>query len=146
MRISDWSSDVCSSDLPTAQSFISVVLERFAEVYRRTYGYSDASTIVEGVDWQLTAMGEQSASAGSSDLPNGGRSVTAVTRPAYFPECGGFTDCPVHLRRAMTSGQIIPGPAIIEEPESTTVVPPGCDAMISENGHLIVIIKTENRS
>src|SRR3546814_18131739 len=56
-------------DDPTAQSFISVVLERFAEVYRRTYGYSDASTIVEGVDWQLTAMGEQSASAGSSDLP-----------------------------------------------------------------------------
>src|SRR3546814_13316112 len=46
-------------DDPTAQSFISVVLERFAEVYRRTYGYSHASTIVEGVRSEERRVGEE---------------------------------------------------------------------------------------
>lgn len=129
---------------PTAARFIPLALERFAEVYQRTYGYADIAGVVEGVDWQLTALGEQPAAsalstAGALARGDSGRR----TRPAYFPECGGFIDCAIHVRQALTPGQVVTGPAIIEEPESTTVVPPGCYATVSQNGHVIVTIETE---
>jgi len=131
-------------DDPLAGSFVSVALERFSEVYRRTYGYADATAPVEGVDWQLTAQGEASRAAPAAAGAGAAGRAAPTVRPAYFPECGGFTDCPVYARQAMAPGRPVQGPAIIEEPESTTVVPQGCRAMISDNGHLIVEIETES--
>ena len=46
-------------------------------------------------------------------------------RKAYFPEAGGFVDCPVYDRYALASGDSVVGPALIEERESTCVLGPG---------------------
>jgi N-methylhydantoinase A/oxoprolinase/acetone carboxylase beta subunit len=43
----------------------------------------------------------------------------------------------------MAPGERIEGPAIIEERESTTVVPPGDVAFLSEHGHLVILIAAE---
>ncbi|MBT4043670.1 MAG: hypothetical protein HOF11_09230, partial [Rhodospirillaceae bacterium] len=44
-------------------------------------------------------------------------------------------------RAALAKGETISGPAIIEDPDSTTVVLPGDLARISENGHLIIDVE-----
>jgi N-methylhydantoinase A len=46
-------------------------------------------------------------------------------REAYFPEAGGFVETPVYDRGSLENGDKIEGPAIIEEPDSTTICPPG---------------------
>jgi N-methylhydantoinase A/oxoprolinase/acetone carboxylase beta subunit len=59
------------------------------------------------------------------------------TRPAYFPETG-FVETPAYDRYRLFPGAGIAGPAIVEERESTTVIPPGMAAACDEFGNLLV--------
>ncbi len=56
------------------------------------------------------------------------------SRRAFFPEADGFVDTPVYDRYGLAEGRVIEGPAIIEERESTTVIPPGLTAEIEAHG------------
>ena len=55
-------------------------------------------------------------------------------RAAWFGE--GFVDTPVYDRYALAPGTTLPGPAIIEERESTTVIPPGDEVTVDASGSL----------
>src|SRR5690606_38513963 len=55
-----------------------------------------------------------------------------------FPEVRDFVDTPVYDRYALAQGLEIQGPAIIEEDESTTVVPPGDRVEVSAGGSLVI--------
>jgi N-methylhydantoinase A len=109
----------------------------FHEVYAARYGYANPAEPVEVVTWKLSAVGGSprialaKASAGSSDAHRKG------TRRAYFPEARGYTDTPVYDRYALAAGTSLTGPAIVEERESTTVLPPGVTATVDEYANLI---------
>ena len=60
---------------------------------------------------------------------------------AYFPEVGGYTDTTIADRNALAGGVGICGPAIIEDPDCTTVVLPGDVVRVTDNGHIIIDIK-----
>ena len=45
------------------------------------------------------------------------------TRPAYFEQSGGMVETRVYHRGLLSSGDRFPGPAIIEEADSTTICP-----------------------
>jgi N-methylhydantoinase A/oxoprolinase/acetone carboxylase beta subunit len=45
---------------------------------------------------------------------------------------------PILWRPGLAAGQEIAGPAVIEEPNSTTLIPPGDHAVIDPSGHIIV--------
>jgi N-methylhydantoinase A len=60
--------------------------------------------------------------------PNGdGKPERALkkSRQAYFGDAKGFVETRVYDRTALRPGDRIAGPAILEEPDSTTVCPPG---------------------
>jgi N-methylhydantoinase A len=125
-------------------TFFAQLHQRFADAYRRAYGYDEDGRNIEGVDWYL-AVSVPNASSGTG---NNARPVAKVNvgsslrsyRPAYFPELGGFRECAVYDRYALAAGETILGPAIVEERESTTVIPPGNTAAVSEAGNLIVTL------
>ena len=50
-------------------------------------------------------------------------------RPVYFEEEGGFVETPVYDGGLIQPGQLVSGPAVIEEPDTTIVVYPGQEAM-----------------
>ena len=58
-------------------------------------------------------------------------------RKVYFPETG-FAPCDVYDRYMLVEGDVIEGPAIIEERESTTVMPPGTQASVDSSLNLII--------
>ena len=60
------------------------------------------------------------------------------TRPAYFEEFAGFVDTPVHTRCALATGAIVSGPAIVEEDESTLVIPPGWRATVDATTTIVL--------
>ena len=71
----------------------------------------------------------------------GGRSTGAAqkgTRAAWFD--GGFVDTPVYDRYALAPGARIAGPAIIEEREATTIIPPGDSVTVDATGTLAIDI------
>jgi N-methylhydantoinase A len=110
----------------------------FDEIYAARYGYAQAAEPVEVVTWKLSAIGGAPrvalAKAPTTLLPGGLKD----RRRAYFPEAGGWVDCPVYDRYKLTAGLEIAGPAIVEECESTSVLPPGTVATVDEYANLLV--------
>ena len=89
--------------------------------------------------WKLSAIGgapRVTLSKAGAGAAGAGR----TRRRAYFPETHGYVDCPVYDRYALAAGIKIAGPAIVEERESTSVLPPGVVATVDEYANLIVAI------
>src|SRR5262249_13114824 len=112
--------------------------EEFERLYARRYGMASPGEALEATTWRLTAVLETLA----VELPRipvvegeGGR---AGARMAYFPECGGYIETAVLDRSRLAPGQGVEGPVIVEERESTTVLPPGGKAVGDGYGSLLV--------
>jgi N-methylhydantoinase A len=113
----------------------------FDEIYAARYGYAEPAEPVEVVTWKLSAIGGAPrvtlAKAATAPVAGGlkGR------RRAYFPEAGGWIDCPIYDRYKLGAGLEIAGPAIVEERESTSVLPPGTVATVDEYANLVVTVE-----
>jgi len=74
-------------------------------------------------------------------MPKGdGKAARALkgSRPAYFGEARGFVDTRVYDRTALLHGDRVEGPAIFEEPDSTTICPPGYTVAVDAYLNLII--------
>jgi N-methylhydantoinase A len=113
----------------------------FDEIYAARYGYAQPAEPVEVVTWKLSAIGGASriALAKATTAPAAG--AVKGRRRAYFPETGGWIDCPVYDRYSLAAGLSIAGPAIVEERESTSVLPPGTVATVDEHANLVVAVE-----
>ena len=110
----------------------------FDEVYAARYGYASPAEPVEIVTWKLSAIGGSPRIALAKAARGAGPAAPKARRRAYFPETGGFTETPVYDRYALGAGARLAGPAIVEERESTTVLPPGTAATVDEYANLLV--------
>jgi N-methylhydantoinase A len=128
---------------PIEDHYAQLASEAFKQAYLRRHKFLDPEGSIEGVDWTLVAT-----------IPSRGVDPTRVrrqwpmtarreTRSAWFPETGGYTDTTIVDRTALVGGSSIVGPAIIEDPDCTTVVLPGDTAHLSANGHIIIEIRKE---
>ena len=59
----------------------------------------------------------------------------SATRPVYF---GGWHDTPIYRRDMLLPGMVLSGPAIVEQPDTTTVIEPGMRARVDAYGNLLV--------
>ena len=119
---------------------LAIVRKRFDEIYAARYGYSSSEEPVEIVTWKLSAIGGAPRVSLAKAAATADGNARKGERPAYFPERGGFVDTPVYDRYALSAGTIITGPAIVEERESTTVLPPGATATVDAYANLIVTL------
>jgi N-methylhydantoinase A len=120
--------------------------DAFFTAYASAYGDRafERSDPVEGVHWKLTAR-LNTADPGLSTLAKGDGDIARArkaSRSVYFPEAGGFTDCPVFDRAKLLAGDTLFGPAIIEERDSTLVLPPQASARVDAHGHVILDLLT----
>ena len=126
---------------PLDAAALARVRASFDEIYAARYGYAQPAEPVEVVTWKLSAIGGAprvalaKAPTTSETTPLKGR------RRAYFPETGGWIDCPIYDRYQLTAGLHLAGPAIVEERESTSVLPPGTVAAVDEYANLIATVE-----
>ena len=113
----------------------------FDEAYAARYGYANPKEPVEVVNWKLTALGAGPTVALPKYEPQAGGNAAKGSRRAYFPERGGYIDCPVYDRYRLGPRMEFSGPAVIEERESTTVLPPGCVARVDDYATLLVKVE-----
>ena len=87
----------------------------------------------------LTPRVARSAPISLSDSPSrpAGTSNGVVTRPV-FAGSSGWVDATIIRRSELVRGDHLAGPAVIEEPDSTTYVPAGFAAIVHESRCLIV--------
>ncbi|MEA2196771.1 MAG: N-methylhydantoinase, partial [Solirubrobacteraceae bacterium] len=69
-----------------------------------------------------------------------GEATTDETRPVYFDEVGDFTDTPVYRRDRLGADATIDGPAIVEQADTTILIPPGARARTDAGMNLVIAV------
>jgi N-methylhydantoinase A len=110
----------------------------FGAEHHRTYGHASADAPIDVVSVKLTAR-----AARNGDAPydprvglSGAAPQSASTRRAYFGPSHGTLKVPVLARAALLDSPPHDGPLIVEEYDSTCVVPPGCRAKLDALGNI----------
>jgi N-methylhydantoinase A len=118
------------ADSPVTAGVLAALAADFHAKHEQTYGHANTSEPVQLVNLRLTALGRLPplTLAQPSDVAAGRESE----RPAWF--AGAMRPCRVLWREGLSAGAAVPGPAVIESLESTTVVPPGWTARVADHG------------
>lgn len=115
-------------------------LERaFADAYGARYGRTEAMA-AEVLSWRVVGTGPRPelAEAIGGDAPSAGSSPEAAGRRSVFFD-DRFIETPVYKRAVLRSGDAFAGPAIVEETESTLVLPPGWSLRVDGALNLIAV-------
>jgi N-methylhydantoinase A len=113
--------------------------EAFYTAYREQYGREIREVPVEAVAWRVTVAGPRpSVSLGlDGNGLSAGRPTAKARRAVYFAP-DGFLDCAVYDRQALVPGARFDGPAVVEDRESTAIVPPAGRASVDAQGTLAI--------
>jgi N-methylhydantoinase A len=116
------------------------VAEAFHREHERAYGHCAPNEPVEWVSLRLTALGRIAKPRLREWPANDPNPALArkESRPVYFAEAGGFTDCPIFDRYRLPAGVVVAGPAVVEELDSTTVIHPSYRAQVDRFGNLLL--------
>jgi N-methylhydantoinase A len=127
--------------VPVASDAVPGVAElraMFFAVHDTAYGYHNPDDAVEIVNFRLTARGRlyrEPAPAPAGKAPPG---EAFETRPVIFDDPESPADTPVFERATLVAGQIIAGPAVIEQLDATTPVWPGDRATVDKAGNIVI--------
>lgn len=106
--------------------------ERFQQLHNARYGHR-LSTRVELVNIRVVTR-VQVSDPSLSNLPSGG-----VSKPDTMIELYGYSGpIPVYQRHQLGAGQLILGPALITEKNSTTLLEINWEALVDEYGNLLL--------
>ena len=113
------------------------IQDAFYDAYRQHYGREIREVPVETVNWRVTVSGPRPALelAWSSQE---GQSGPRAHRPVFFVGRDEAIECAVFDRYALAPGATLDGPAIVEDRESTTVVPPGARLTVDDLRTLVI--------
>jgi N-methylhydantoinase A len=124
---------------------------RFRELHLRTYRHANPDQEVEVVNVRLSAFGAlplDGSAAGPRGAATGpGKQPARAAAPASaaariarvsarLPGTGSARQLPVYQRDLIEAGQALPGPAIVHQLDSTTVVLPGQRARVDDLGSM----------
>lgn len=112
----------------------------FHDAHERRYGYDTPDAPTEMLNFRVVLRVPAHPPRLSLREPAGPDPSGAprAARPVYFEEAGGFVDCPVYDRARLRPGNVIPGPAVIEEMDATTVILPGQRASLDPWANLLI--------
>lgn len=107
------------------------IIDAFHDRHEQEYSYRRQEAPVEIYRLNVTAVGvTPKAQLARHDIKGGTLPPPKSTRSVYFDESENAMATPIYKRDTLRAGHVIDGPAIIEQLDSTTVVPPGVRAEI----------------
>ena len=125
---------------PLSQNDVAELNQQFFEEHERAYGYATKEELTEVVNIRISAVGKIPRPQ-LRELDDGGvdgSSAIKEQRDVYFGEEQQSLPCNVVDRYPLQCGNLITGPAIVEEIDSTVVVHPGYHAEVDRYGNLLI--------
>jgi N-methylhydantoinase A len=124
---------------------VSRLINSFHDAYERTYGYSyRGEQEVELINLRVTATGVLPGLQLEQQAEGDGDPSSALVseRVVYFGPDHGTLPCPVYDRSLLQPGNEISGPAIVEDYDSTILVPPRSTAKVDGYSNLVIRVFT----
>ncbi|MBI2863942.1 MAG: hydantoinase/oxoprolinase family protein [Chloroflexi bacterium] len=111
----------------------------FYQAYEKLYGRSSRDMPMESVNWRVLATGPTpKVDLKSADGAGGAAGALKGKRPVYLPEKREYLDCPVYDHYRLHAGATFEGPAIVEQRESTAVIPSGSKVTVDRYLDLLI--------
>jgi len=113
-------------------------VQKFHDAHQKMYGYADSSSPVEFVNFRVVGIGKQEKIQLKLIEKTNGELKAKETRDVFFDD---FVKTSVYRREILKYKDTIKGPAIIEEMESTVLVPPGWRLTVDSYGNLLLEVE-----
>lgn len=129
---------------PADAAWAATVAQAFHEAHDQTYGRRFDEQPVQIVNVRVTGVGRISRLADPAAPPGAGPGQPGrpapVTTQAFFQVDGKAQECvtEVYQRDQLRAGDRVAGPAIIEQLDSTVIVPPGFAGTVDGSGNLVL--------
>jgi N-methylhydantoinase A len=122
------------------------IKNHFDEVHKVRYGTSAPKEAADIVSLRVTVLGRmkkppRNAVAEGQAAPES--QALRAHKPVYFRSAGQYVATPVFRRELLKCGNVIEGPALVEEHASTTVVQPGDTVKVDLYGNLQISIGSD---
>lgn len=116
----------------------------FRLLHQQVYSYSEPNEVVEFVNVRVRVIGKNPTLSLKPDS-NGTNILEAAKkgiRRVYFDDMG-WQKIPIFERESLYQGAKIPGPCVIEEAISTTLIPPEFRATIDKYKNIIIEVNSK---
>jgi N-methylhydantoinase A len=122
---------------PVGAEDLAAVQAAFHATHERVYGYARPGQAVEFVNFRAVHAYPLPRPTLAPAARAGGSLADARRgeRRAYFAP-HGFVPTPTYARGCLPAGARVAGPAIVEQPDTTTVIPPGWAGTVEASGNL----------
>ena len=117
-----------------------IVTSMFEEEYRRIYGLAIPDVGIEVVTWRLSASADLVLMEPGKHSKGVDEEATSEgTRSVIFNRGEEPVEASIYKRKSLKPGMFFKGPAIVEERETTSVIRPGWNVEVGDNGSLVAI-------
>ena len=124
--------------------------EEFSRCYQNLYGRAESDTPAEVVSWRVVVQGptpdlldQLKAQLGQAQTAmQSADSAIKQSREVFCIFTRDFVSTPVYDRYALLAGMCFEGPAIVEERESTVVVPKFANVQIDQHRNMLIRLAT----
>ena len=110
----------------------------FDEEHRKTFGHTAPDEPVEIVSWRLRGVGRVPPVDLPKFAPTGEKLEAALRERRAVRFGGNSVQCPIYQRERRDVGVTFTGPAIVDQLDCTTVVPPGETVRVDEYRNLVI--------
>jgi len=110
----------------------------YEEGYAATFGRTIPGLDVEIMNWTLRLAAEQPERPRAPPQPADKPAAARSSRAVYDPADQDMKDVQVYHRADLSIGSLVPGPAVIAEDETTTIVPKSFAARINPIGAILM--------
>jgi N-methylhydantoinase A len=117
--------------------------EQFETMYGSIYGVTMPDQDVEFVTWSVTVTAPSDAPGPVKSVQKHPATAPRSRRDVYEPALGRMTEFGVYRRDELAAGSALAGPALIEEGQTTTVVPASFTCFVDGEGYLVMESRDE---
>ncbi len=125
-------------EAPLAPGGLKALREKFDAEHKKSFGHTAPEEPVEIVSWRLRGVGVVPPVREPVYKPTGAPLEKAIRERRIARFDGVDLECPVYQRELIDVGAEFAGPALIDQLDCTTVMPPGFLARVDERKNIII--------
>ncbi|MFR2693811.1 MAG: hypothetical protein ACLTBV_27175 [Enterocloster bolteae] len=114
------------------------VKERFHQRHEHVYKHAFRNLQIEFTAIRILISQKPVPTPRMEKVREGEWGVPGDKRRTYFDECKGWMESDVYNRENLAASQVIIGPAIVEQTDTTILIYPDQKAIVDQWGNLIV--------
>jgi N-methylhydantoinase A len=128
---------------PSSELDMDSIVQQFHKMHGELHGFAVETEGVEVLAVRVAATGRLGFKELALGMPGSSGTAAVRYRRVHMPWAEDFEEVAVHDRLSLKPGDVLQGPVVIEQQDTTTIVPRGCTVTVLEHGDLELNVPNE---